>query len=228
MSDSLQPNGLQPTRILCPWGFPGKTTAMLAISFSRGSSQSRNRTHVSWIGRRILYLWATRETNNSRVLGEKEVNFRFWEWGAGRECWRQLGERLGPLPQRPLFIFHIRLEKAPFDGFLSDLKLSPFLKIPIWKCEHSTACAVLWLVTHSCSAFWGARECSPPGFTVHGDSPDKNTGVGCHALLQGIFPTQGWNPGLPHCRRILYQLSHQEAHGTAYSKAKIIISLFCS
>ena len=39
------------------------------------------------------------------------------------------------------------------------------------------------------------------------DSPGKNTGVGCHALLQGIFPTQGSNPGLPHSRRILYQLS---------------------
>ena len=33
--------------------------------------------------------------------------------------------------------------------------------------------------------------------------------MGYHALLQGIFPTQGWNPGLPHCRRILYQLSYQ-------------------
>ena len=31
----------------------------------------------------------------------------------------------------------------------------------------------------------------------------------CHAFLQGIFPTQGWNPGLPHCRRILSCLSHQ-------------------
>ena len=33
--------------------------------------------------------------------------------------------------------------------------------------------------------------------------------MSCHALLQGIFPTQGLNPGLPHCRQILYQLSHQ-------------------
>ena len=41
------------------------------------------------------------------------------------------------------------------------------------------------------------------------DSLGKDTGVGCHALLQGIFPTQGLNPGLPHCRRILYHLSHQ-------------------
>ena len=41
------------------------------------------------------------------------------------------------------------------------------------------------------------------------DSPGKNTGVGCHALLQGIFPTRGSNPSLPHRRRILYHLSHQ-------------------
>ena len=48
-----------------------------------------------------------------------------------------------------------------------------------------------------------------PGSSVHGDSPGKNTGVGCYALLQGIFPTQGLNPGLPRCRWIFYQLSHQ-------------------
>ena len=39
---------------------------------------------------------------------------------------------------------------------------------------------------------------SPPGSSVHGDSPGKNTGVGCHALLQGIFLTQGPNPGPLH------------------------------
>ena len=41
------------------------------------------------------------------------------------------------------------------------------------------------------------------------DFPGKTTGVGKHSLLQGIFLTQGSNPGLPHCRKILYQLSHQ-------------------
>ena len=41
------------------------------------------------------------------------------------------------------------------------------------------------------------------------DSPGKSTGVGCHFLLQRIFPTQGSNPGLPHCRQTLYCLSHQ-------------------
>ena len=52
-------------------------------------------------------------------------------------------------------------------------------------------------------------DCSPPGSSVHGDSPGKNTGVGCYALFQKIFPTQGSNPGLPHCRRIPSCLSHQ-------------------
>ena len=37
---------------------------------------------------------------------------------------------------------------------------------------------------------------TPPGFSVHGDSPGKNNGMGCHALLQGIFTTQGSNPHL--------------------------------
>ena len=41
------------------------------------------------------------------------------------------------------------------------------------------------------------------------DFPGKSTGVGCHLLLQGIFLTQGLNPGLPHCRQTLYRLSHQ-------------------
>ena len=41
------------------------------------------------------------------------------------------------------------------------------------------------------------------------DSPSKNTGVGCHSLRQGIFPTQGPNLALLYCRRILYCLSHQ-------------------
>ena len=41
------------------------------------------------------------------------------------------------------------------------------------------------------------------------NSPGQNNGVGSHSLLQGIFPTQSLNPGLPHCRWILYQLKHQ-------------------
>ena len=65
-------------------------------------------------------------------------------------------------------------------------------------------CAVLCLVAQSCLTLCNPMERSPPGSSVHRDSPGKNTGVGCYVLLQGIFPTQGLNPGLLHCRWILY------------------------
>ena len=42
--------------------------------------------------------------------------------------------------------------------------------------------------------------CNPTAYTVHGNSPGQNTGVGSLSLLQGIFPTQESNPGIPHCR----------------------------
>ena len=54
-------------------------------------------------------------------------------------------------------------------------------------------------------------DCSLPGSSVHGDSLGKNTQVGCHALLQGIFLTQESYQGFLHCRWILYQLSYQRS-----------------
>ena len=65
------------------------------------------------------------------------------------------------------------------------------------------------LVTQLCLTLCNPMDCSLPGSSGHGDSPIKNTGVGCHALFQGIFPTLGSNPGLQHCRQILYHLNHQ-------------------
>ena len=65
------------------------------------------------------------------------------------------------------------------------------------------------LVAQLCPTLCDPMDCSLLGSSVHRDSLGKNTGVGCHALLQGIFPTQGLNPGLVHCGQILYLLSHQ-------------------
>ena len=72
------------------------------------------------------------------------------------------------------------------------------------------------------------------------DSPGQNTGVGSCSLLQGIFPTQGSNPGLPYCRWIPCQLSHQgrpyqmkhlfKIHGTVKSgkvKVKALVAQSC-
>ena len=83
--------------------------------------------------------------------------------------------------------------------------------------KFTTSCSLSFLVspktkrkwkkvkaTQSCLALW-----DPHGLYNPWGSPVQNTRVGSLSFLQGIFPTQGSNPGLPHCRRILYQLSHK-------------------
>ena len=114
MSDSLQPHGLQPTRLLCPWDFQGKST------------------------------------------------------GVGCHCLLQ-----------PL-----------------SLDANNFLHTSFLQSE-SESCSVL------------SNSLQPQGLYSPWNSPGQNTGVGSCSFLQGIFPTQGSNPGLLHCRQILHQLSHQ-------------------
>ena len=83
------------------------------------------------------------------------------------------------------------------------------IELYFFLCQYHT---VLITVCFSCSVvsdslqphgLWPTRLLCPWGF------PGKNTGVGSHSLLQKIFPTQGLNLGLLHCKRILYQLSHK-------------------
>ena len=96
--------------------------------------------------------------------------------------------------------------------------------------DHSKVCLKV-KVAQSCPTLHDPMHCSLPGSSIHGIcqarvlewdaiafsdglyspwiSPGQNTGVGSFSLLQGIFPTQESNPDLPHCRRILYQLSHK-------------------
>ena len=90
--------------------------------------------------------------------------------------------------------------------------LSPHFQLqkPVWP----RACApqqerANTLVSQSCWTLCHPLDCSLPGFLFPRDSPNKNTGVGSHSLLQEIFPTQRENPGLPHCKWVLYQLSYQ-------------------
>ena len=67
---------------------------------------------------------------------------------------------------------------------------------------------MLCLVAQSCLTLCDSMDHSPSGSSVQGEFLGKNTGVGCHALLQGIFSTQGSNPGFLHCRWIFYHISH--------------------
>ena len=90
-----------------------------------------------------------------------------------------------------------------FHGFL-------MLNDIVWMCHSSSTyplkkSKVKVKVAQSCPTLWDPMDCP-------WNSPGQNPGVGSLSLLQGIFPTQGSNPGLPHCRQILYQLSHSEAH----------------
>ena len=72
----------------------------------------------------------------------------------------------------------------------------------------------LWLT------LFDTMDCSPPGSSIQGIFLSKNTGVGCHFLLQGIFLTQGSNPSLLHllhCRQILYHWATRESESESHS-----------
>ena len=88
-------------------------------------------------------------------------------------------------------------------------------------------CCVLCWVAQSCLTLCEPMACSLPGSSVPGDSLGRNTVMGCHALLQGILPTQGLNPGLPHCRQILYLLSHQgKSKNTGVGSVSLLQGIF--
>ena len=93
-----------------------------------------------------------------------------------------------------LLLYFLSKEKTPQFPQASSQKLRELLKVKVW-------------VAQSCLTLW-PHELEPAKLLCLWNSPGKNTGVGRHSLLQGIFPAQGLNPGLPHCRQILYLLSH--------------------
>ena len=94
-------------------------------------------------------------------------------------------------------------------------------------------------VTQSCPTLCDPMDCKPTRLLCPCDFPGKSTRVGCHFLLQGIFPTKGWNPGLLHYRQTLYYLSHQGSprilkwvtmpfpRGSSQPKDRTCISYFC-
>ena len=65
-----------------------------------------------------------------------------------------------------------------------------------------------WWLSLSCVQLLRPHGLKPSRLLYPWNSPGKNPGVGCHSLLQGIFPTQGLNPGLLNCRQILYHLKY--------------------
>ena len=140
MSDSLQPHGLQPTRLLCPWDSPGKNTRVGCHFLLQGTFLTRGLNSGLLHSEQILY----HLSHSHKTLEDitKELGKKKWSHSV-------VSDSLQPYGLQPTRILH------PWDF------------------------------------------------------PGKSPGVGCHFLLQGILQTQGSNPGLPHCRQLLYGLSHQ-------------------
>ena len=78
-------------------------------------------------------------------------------------------------------------------------------------------CDLLTFQSESCSVV--SESLQPHGLYRPWNSPGQNIGVGSISLLQGIFPTQGLDPGLPHCRQILYQLSHSSVQFSSVTQS---------
>ena len=100
---------------------------------------------------------------------------------------------------------HMALQHVPVERKETDGRPQAPGKPP----ENPPFVCVCVLVTQSCPTLCDPHGLLPTRLLCPWDSPGKDTGVGCHFLLQGIFPTWGLNLGLLHCRQILYHLSYE-------------------
>jgi len=143
----------------------------------------------------------TTEINSLTVLEAKSWKSALlgWNQGVGRAT---LPLELHSLTHIPFFHF-----KSWFHSIFS---LTLLLSHDLLLCVISLCVCVL--VTQLCPTLCDPMDCSPPGSSVHEIFQAKDTGVGCHLLLQGIFPTQGLNLVLLHCRQIHYWAT-REAYG---------------
>ena len=92
--------------------------------------------------------------------------------------------------------------------FLDPVYWNFFCQVSGWYLQFTKVSFDITYICESCSV---VSNCLwPRGLYSPWNSPVQNNGVGSLSLLQGIFPIQGTNPGLPHCRWILYQLSHRK------------------
>ena len=167
----------------------------VAISFSRGIFSTQESNQVSFIAGRFFTDWATREAK----LGLKKKAIYNWF----NSCW-SVNSNPTNLPEMVLLFKKDILFRLSFNVLFQTED-----QVNIWSGSSSVMSDSLW----------------PHGLYSPWNSPGQNSGVGSLSVLQGIFPTSGSNLGLPHCRRILYQLSHQE-HLRLCGKSSLSVPLF--
>ena len=181
-------HGILQARIL-EWG---------AIPFSRGPSWTRDQTQVSHIAGRLFTVWATHcitkhmEEKNDKKCYIKKQNFSSLKDIISRkQKWKlQAGEKCLLNIQQLLCIQSM------------------------WKSSEKT----VWkFIAKSCLTLCAPVDCSPPRLLCPQGFPGKNTGMGCHFLLQGIFPNQGSNLGLQLGRWILHHWVTREDRQKLYN-----------
>ena len=150
----------------------------VAMPSSRGSTRPRDQTQFFCIAGGFFTVWATREASNLLIAFAKYALvydtyylLALWSWSNYKIS----------LPQFPHF--HRAGSGLQLFGFLYFLNDS----YQIMSAGSDQIRSVSQLYLTLCDPM----DCNLPGSTLHGDSPGKNTGVGCHALLQEIFPTPG-------------------------------------
>ena len=197
MSDSVQPHRQQPTRLPRPWDSPGKNTGV-GCQFLLQCMKVKSESEVAQLCLTLSDPMDCSPTGSS-VHGIFQA--RVLEWGASYTL--VILETVGSLNYENLphvDSFHHTISKIP-----CSLILSLFFNRKHFACQDTTSSSSRLVVPNSLQL----HELYPTRLLRPCNSPGKNTGVGSHFLLQGIFPTQGLNPGLLHCRQILYILSHQ-------------------
>ena len=107
-----------------------------------------------------------------------------------------------------ILAWRIPMDRGPWSATVHGLSKSR-TRLILHICILSTVYMKESKVAQSCLTLCNPWTIACTRLLPQWDSLGKNTGVGCHFLLQGIFPTQGSNPGLAHCRQTLYCLSHQ-------------------
>ena len=176
-----------------------KILEWVAFPFSRGSSQPRDWTQVSHTAGGFFTSWATREAKNTGVVSQS------------------LLQRIFPTPESKWDLLHCRQIL-----YHTTLQILQFLLLKYYQMS-LIFFLILFLCVYVCVSYSVMSESlqpheqySPPDSSVHGDFPGQNTGVDCHSLLQGIFPTEGANPCLLLCRQILHHLSLQGSPYTIF------------
>ena len=131
----------------------------------------------------------------------------------GRLHWQKSVDQGGILAKEKKGVFQARstsLGGKEWQGSLSSRLPHQHQHQCVCVCVSAHVCVCVF-VPQWCPTLCDPMNCGQPVLWLlyPWNSPGKNTGARCHSLLQGIFPTQECNSCLPHCRQILYHLSHQ-------------------